>query len=83
MICEFNIIDGLVIIDGVGGFILLILFEVNYGLIDVLGFWFNDIVYLFDVVIILDEVWGYLGELWCWIVDVLCCDLYLIYLYLE
>lgn len=42
---------------GVGGDIVLMFIEVEYGSIDVLGFWVNGVFYFFDVLGIFEEVW--------------------------
>ncbi|WP_368184355.1 MBL fold metallo-hydrolase [Aestuariibius sp. HNIBRBA575] len=70
-ICELNLIDGDVTIDGPGGPITLTPFQVNHGAIDALGFRIGDVAYLPDVADIDDETWPVLENLDLWIVDAL------------
>ncbi|WP_019955065.1 MBL fold metallo-hydrolase [Yoonia vestfoldensis] len=70
-ICDLNLIDGDVIIDGAGGPVTLTPFRVVHGNIDALGFRIGDVAYLPDVSDIPDAVWPVLAGLDCWIVDAL------------
>jgi phosphoribosyl 1,2-cyclic phosphate phosphodiesterase len=70
-ICDLNTIDGDVTIDGAGGPITFIPFEVEHGSIDALGFRINNAAYLPDVSDIPDDVWPLLKNLDLWIVDAL------------
>ncbi len=70
-ILDMNTIVGPLSIDGDGGVIDLIPFEVRHGNIDSLGFRIGDLAYLPDVQEIPEEVWPVLEGLECWIVDAL------------
>ncbi len=70
-ICELNMIDGDVTVDGPGGAIKLTPFQVNHGSIDALGFRIGGVAYLPDVATIPDATWPVLANLDCWIVDAL------------
>ncbi|MEN8839707.1 MAG: MBL fold metallo-hydrolase [Octadecabacter sp.] len=70
-ICDLNTIDGDLTIDGAGGPITFIPFEVEHGSIDALGFRINNAAYLPDVSDIPDDVWPTLENLDLWIVDAL------------
>jgi len=68
-ICELNIIDGDVIVEGAGGALTLTPFGVAHGNIDSKGFRIGDVAYLPDVSAIPDDVWPHLDNLDVWIVD--------------
>jgi phosphoribosyl 1,2-cyclic phosphate phosphodiesterase len=70
-ILDMHTIDGPFEIDGAGGPIRLIPFQVNHGSIHALGFRVHDLVYLPDVATIPDEVWPMLDGLDCWVLDAL------------
>ena len=70
-ILDMNDITGDVTIDGPGGQIVFTPFLVDHGGMDALGFRFDDVAYLPDVVRIPDAVWPHLKGLRCWIVDAL------------
>ena len=70
-ICDLNTITGNVTIDGDGGPITLIPFEVEHGTIDALGFRIGGLAYLPDVSAIPHDVWSQLENLTVWIVDAL------------
>ncbi|MDE0970299.1 MAG: MBL fold metallo-hydrolase [Octadecabacter sp.] len=70
-ICDLNTIKGNVTIEGAGGPITFIPFEVEHGNIDALGFRINNAVYLPDVSDIPEDVWPLLENLDLWIVDAL------------
>lgn len=70
-ILDLNLIDGPVTVDGAGGAIEFIPFEVDHGSIEALGFRIGDLVYLPDVAEIPDAAWPYLRDVDCWIVDAL------------
>jgi phosphoribosyl 1,2-cyclic phosphate phosphodiesterase len=70
-ICELNLIDGDVTIDGPGGPITFTPFEVNHGSIESLGFRIGDLAYVPDVAEIPEEAWPHLQNLDTWIVDAL------------
>lgn len=70
-ILDMHTIDGPVTIDGNGGPITLLPFEVAHGSIDALGFRIGDVAYLPDVSDIPDDAWPILGGLDLWIVDAL------------
>ncbi len=58
-------------IDGAGGQVTLIPFEVGHGAIDALGFRIEGLAYLPDVAEIYDAAWPVLDGLDCWILDAL------------
>ncbi|MFN3144782.1 MAG: MBL fold metallo-hydrolase [Paracoccaceae bacterium] len=58
-------------IDGAGGPVTLIPFEVGHGAIDALGFRIEGLAYLPDVAEIYDAAWPVLDGLDCWILDAL------------
>lgn len=70
-ICELNMIDDDVTVDGPGGPVTLTPFSVNHGSIDALGFRIGGLAYLPDVAQIPDNVWPLLENLDCWVVDAL------------
>ncbi len=70
-ILDIQSIDGAVTVDGPGGPITFLPFEVNHGSIDALGFRVGDVAYLPDVAKIPDASWAALEGLDCWIVDAL------------
>ena len=68
---EMNPIDGPVRIDGPGGEIELVPFQVIHGSINSLGFRVGNVAYLPDASDIPDATWSALEGLDCWIVDAL------------
>lgn len=70
-ILDMHTIDGPFEIEGAGGPIRLIPFQVNHGSIDALGFRVGDLAYLPDVAAIPEDVWPVLSDLDCWILDAL------------
>jgi phosphoribosyl 1,2-cyclic phosphate phosphodiesterase len=70
-ILDLKTIDGAFEIDGPGGSIPFVPFEVNHGSIDALGFRIGGLAYLPDVATIPDEAWAHLADLDIWIVDAL------------
>lgn len=70
-ILDMNTIDGPFEIEGAGGTIRLIPFQVNHGSIDALGFRVGDLAYLPDVAAIPEDVWPVLSGLDCWVLDAL------------
>jgi|TARA_R110000851_G_scaffold265038_2_gene417583 phosphoribosyl 1,2-cyclic phosphate phosphodiesterase len=70
-ILDMNTIDGPFEIEGAGGTIRLIPFQVNHGSIDALGFRVGDLAYLPDVAAIPEDVWPALSGLDCWVLDAL------------
>ena len=70
-ICDLNTIKGDVTVEGAGGPITFIPFEVKHGNIDALGFRINNAAYLPDVSDIPKNVWPQLENLDLWIVDAL------------
>lgn len=70
-ILDLNTIDGETVIEGPGGPIPFVPFEVGHGSIDALGFRIGGLAYLPDVATIPDPVWGALEDLDIWIVDAL------------
>ncbi|NCQ25408.1 MAG: phosphoribosyl 1,2-cyclic phosphodiesterase [Rhodobacteraceae bacterium CG17_big_fil_post_rev_8_21_14_2_50_63_15] len=70
-ILDMHTISGPFEIDGAGGVIGLIPFEVNHGTIEALGFRISDLAYLPDVAAIPEAVWPMLAGLDCWVLDAL------------
>lgn len=70
-ILDMHTIDGPFEIEGAGGIIRLIPFQVNHGSIDALGFRVGDLAYLPDVAAIPEDVWQVLSGLDCWVLDAL------------
>ena len=70
-ILNLHTIDGDVTIDGAGGPITLIPFEVNHGSMDALGFRINNLAYLPDVSEIPEDSLPALTNLDCWVLDAL------------
>ena len=70
-ILDMHTIEGPFEIDGAGGGIALIPFQVGHGAIDALGFRVGDLAYLPDVAEIPKEVWPTLENLDCWVLDAL------------
>lgn len=70
-ICDLNTIKGDVTVEGAGGPITFVPFEVKHGNIDALGFRINNAAYLPDVSDIPKNVWPQLENLDLWIVDAL------------
>ncbi len=70
-ILDLHEIDGDVTIDGAGGAVSFTPLLVHHGGMDALGFRFNDIVYMPDVVSIPQDIWPHLNGLQCWIIDAL------------
>ncbi len=70
-ILDMHSIKGPVTIEGAGGAITLMPFEVEHGSIAALGFRVGDVAYLPDVSEIPDGVWPALDGLDVWIVDAL------------
>lgn len=70
-ICELNLINGDVTIDGPGGPITLSTFAVGHGSIEALGIKVAGMVYMPDVAEIPDDAWAHLENLDLWIVDAL------------
>ena len=70
-ILDLKSISGPFEIDGPGGPIPFVPFEVNHGAIDALGFRIGDLAYLPDVAKIPEDAWTHLQDLDVWIVDAL------------
>ncbi len=70
-ILEMHTIQGDLRIEGAGGVIPMVPFEVDHGAIDALGFRIGNLAYLPDVIRIPDAAWDKLQGLECWIVDAL------------
>jgi phosphoribosyl 1,2-cyclic phosphate phosphodiesterase len=70
-ILDMKTISGPFEIDGPGGPIPFVPFEVDHGSIDSLGFRIGDLAYLPDVARIPDAAWPALDQLDVWIVDAL------------
>lgn len=70
-ILNLHTIAGPFTVDGAGGPITLVPFDVNHGSIDALGFRIGDLAYLPDVVKIPEAAWTQLQGLDCWILDAL------------
>ena len=70
-ICDLNLIDGPVTINGAGGPVQLVPLRVTHGNIDALGFRIGDLCYMPDVSAIPDAVWPALEGLGTWVIDAL------------
>ncbi|GAW32977.1 putative hydrolase [Roseovarius sp. A-2] len=70
-ILDMHTIDGPFEIEGAGGAIPLIPFQVGHGAIDALGFRVGGLAYLPDVAEIPEDVWSVLVGLDCWVLDAL------------
>ncbi|MEM6635529.1 MAG: MBL fold metallo-hydrolase [Pseudomonadota bacterium] len=70
-ILNMHTIDGPIAVEGAGGGIELIPFEVGHGAIDSLGFRIGGLAYLPDAAEISGATWDTLEGLDCWIVDAL------------
>ena len=70
-ICDLNLMEGDVTINGAAGPITFTPFEVQHGSIKSLGFRMHDVVYLPDVSDIPQAVWHHVEGLQVWIVDAL------------
>ncbi|WP_297772608.1 MBL fold metallo-hydrolase [uncultured Roseovarius sp.] len=70
-ILDMHTIDGPFEIEGAGGAIPLIPFQVGHGAIDALGFRVGDLAYLPDVAEIPEGAWPMLQGLDCWVLDAL------------
>ena len=70
-ILDLRSIDGAFAIDGPGGEIPFLPFEVNHGSMDALGFRIGGLAYLPDVIKIPDEALPALEGLDCWVIDAL------------
>ncbi len=70
-ICDLNIIDGDLTVQGDGGPITLTPFTVEHGNIPALGFRIGNTAYLPDVSDIPEAAWAHLHDLDLWIVDAL------------
>lgn len=73
----------MIYILGVGGDMFFELICVDYGDIDVFGFWIGDVVYILDVFYILEESLFVLENLDVFILDCLCWRLYFSYFNLD
>ena len=82
-ILDMRTIDGTFEVDGPGGPIPFVPFEVNHGAMDALGFRIGDVAYLPDVANIPDDVWPVLEDLDVWIVDALRRDPHPTHAHLE
>jgi phosphoribosyl 1,2-cyclic phosphate phosphodiesterase len=70
-ILDMNTIDGPFTIDGAGGPVRLVPFEVEHGSIDALGFRIGGLAYVPDVLAIPETAGRISRGLECWIVDAL------------
>jgi phosphoribosyl 1,2-cyclic phosphate phosphodiesterase len=70
-ILDMHTINGPFEVEGAGGAIRFVPFEVNHGAIAALGFRIGDLAYLPDVAAIPDAVWPVLADLDCWVLDAL------------
>ena len=68
-ILDLRTIDGAFTIDGPGGEIPFLPFEVNHGAMDALGFRIGNLAYLPDVVEIAEDATQALEGLDCWVLD--------------
>ena len=70
-ICTLNSIDGAFTVEGAGGPVTLVPFEVEHGNIPALGFRIGGLAYLPDVSAIPEEAWPALQGLDIWVLDAL------------
>ena len=70
-ILELNNLEGSVKIDGKGGEVELVPFQVEHGNIFSNGFKIGPLVYLPDISAMNDHAWSLVKEVPCWIVDAL------------
>jgi phosphoribosyl 1,2-cyclic phosphate phosphodiesterase len=70
-ICDMNTIRGPFTIEGAGGPVTLVPFEVDHGDIDALGFRIGGLAYVPDVLTIPEAAWAHLTGLKIWVVDAL------------
>ena len=70
-ILEMRTIEGPFSVEGAGGTVPLVPFEVDHGAIHSLGFRVGDLAYLPDVAKMRDAAWKSLANLDCWILDAL------------
>jgi len=70
-ILDMHTIAGTLVVEGPGGPVTLMPFEVAHGAIDALGFRVGDFAYLPDVADIPQATWPILRGLDCWVVDAL------------
>ncbi|MBU2956580.1 MBL fold metallo-hydrolase [Paracoccus sp. 1_MG-2023] len=70
-ICDLNLIEGQITIDGPGGPVTLIPFRVQHGDITALGFRIGGLVYLPDVSAIPDAAWPLIKDAPVFIIDAL------------
>ena len=70
-ILDLRAIDGDIVIEGAGGPITIVPFDVVHGAIHALGFRVADLAYAPDVSDIPDQTWPILANLDCWVVDAL------------
>mgnify|MGYP006294007781 CR=1 FL=1 len=70
-ILDMHTIDGPLSIDGAGGRVTLVPFEVRHGAIDALGFRVRDLAYVPDANELPERAWEMVEGLDCWIVDAL------------
>ncbi len=70
-ILDLRPLAGPIEIEGAGGAIPFVPFEVNHGSIDALGLRIHDLAYLPDVAVMNDAAFAALNELDCWVVDAL------------
>ena len=70
-ICEMNLIDGPITVEGEGGPVALTPFEVDHGTMPALGFRIHALAYVPDVVAIPDAAWPHLEGLRCLVIDAL------------
>ena len=70
-ILDMNAIEGPFTVEGAGGPIRFVPFEVEHGMIDALGFRIGGVAYVPDVIEIPEPAWAHLEGLDCWIVDAL------------
>lgn len=83
-ILAMNVIDGAVTVEGAGGPITALPFEVAHGPnTRALGFRFGPVAYLPDVSDIPEEAWPALEGLECWIVDALRYEPHMTHAHLE
>ena len=70
-ILNLNILEGVTVVEGEGGSITFIPFQVKHGNMTALGFRIGPLVYLPDVSEMSKEAWDEVAKAKCWVLDAL------------
>jgi len=70
-ILNLNTLDGVTVVEGEGGSVTFIPFQVKHGNMTALGFRIGPLVYLPDVSEMSQEAWGEVAKAKCWVLDAL------------